>query len=452
VSRNRILVVDDEQSIRDFLTILLHQEDYETETADSVASALERLSAGTFDLVICDLKLPDGNGLDVLREARSRGLRSEFVIITAHTTPQHALESLRAGAAEYISKPFDVDDLKLILRKLLDQDEADVVAIPEFVGVSKSIRRILELVPRVAATPSTVLITGESGTGKELLARALHAHSSRVQGPFLTVNCGALPEGLLESELFGHARGAFTGAVRDHKGLFAQADGGTIFLDEIGELTPPMQVKLLRVLQEHRFRRVGGSKEVEVDVRVLAATNRDLQRDVEDGRFREDLYYRLNVIQLQLPPLRRRSACIPELARHFVARTCERFGQPAKRLTSDAIRVLLAYSWPGNVRELENVVERTVALESSEVISSGSLPEHLRGVTGHADLETTVVPEEGLDLEEYLTGVRRMLMRQALDLADGQQKKAASLLRLSYRAFRYHAEKLGLAPKEETKR
>jgi two-component system response regulator PilR (NtrC family) len=454
VSGRRILVVDDEQSIRDFLTILLGQEGYETETADSVGSALERLSSEPFDLVICDLKLPDGEGLDVLRESRSRQFGPEFVIITAHTTPQHALESLRAGAAEYISKPFDVDDLKVIVRKLLDRadDEPEDLEIPNFVGASKSIRRIMELVPRVAATPSTVLVTGESGTGKELLARALHAHSKRVQGPFLTVNCGALPEGLLESELFGHVRGAFTGAVRDHDGLFAQAGGGTIFLDEIGELTPPMQVKLLRVLQERRFRQVGGTKELQADVRVLAATNRDLQRDVKEGRFREDLYYRLNVIQLHLPPLRRRGADIPELARHFVSRTCERFDLPPKRLTSDAIRVLLAYPWPGNVRELENVVERTVALESSEIISSGSLPEHLRGASENTDLETMVLPEEGLDLEEYLQGIRRMLMRQALDLADGQQKKAAGLLRLSYRAFRYHAEKLGLALKEESKK
>ena len=416
-------------------------------TADTVAAGTEAVLKGSFDLVMCDLKLPDGSGLEVLAKARKQQVASPFIIITAHTTPQHALEALRAGAAEYLSKPFNVEDLKLILEKLLGagETEAEAQDVPNFIGSSPAIRRILDMVPRLAATPSTVFITGESGTGKELLAQAIHAFSAAANGPFLSVNCGALPEGLLESELFGHVRGSFTGAVKDHKGLFVDADGGTLLLDEVGELTPLMQVKLLRVLQERRVRPVGSSHEVEVNVRVLAATNRDLERAVKDNEFREDLYYRLNVLHIHLPPLRQRMEDLSELARHFVKRTCENFGTPAKRLTPDALRVLQAYSWPGNVRELENVIERTIALEPTEMISSGSLPEHLRGTPEEPAIEYMGLPEEGLDIDEYVDNVRRSLMRQALEKTDGHQKKASELLRMSYRAFRYHAEKLGLA-------
>jgi len=450
MSRGSILVVDDERSLREFLTILLEQEGYAVTTAETVASGIERVLGGTFDLVMCDLKLPDGSGLEVLEEARRRQVSCPFIIITAHTTPQHALDALRAGAAEYLSKPFNVDDLKLILAKLVQRESTteDHVEVPDFIGSSPAIRRILEMVPRLAATPSTILITGESGTGKELLARAIHAFSAHANGPFLSVNCGALPEGLLESELFGHVHGAFTGAVRDHAGLFAEAEGGTLLLDEVGELTPPTQVKLLRVLQERRVRPVGSSQETEVDVRVLAATNRDLEEAVKERGFREDLFYRLNVLHLHLPSLRQRGEDLPQLARHFVERTCAAFSTPAKRLTPDALRVLQAYPWPGNVRELENIIERTVALEASEIISSGSLPEHLRGDPGGPPIEQSSLPEEGLDLEEYLDNMRLSLMRQALEKTGGQQKKASELLRMSYRAFRYHADKLGLVRDE----
>ncbi len=443
----RILVVDDEKSIREFLTILLQQEDYEVVTAASVAEGKERLLKDRPNLVMCDLKLPDGSGLEVLQHARDQNLATPFIIITAHTTPQHALESMRAGAAEYLSKPFNVEDLKTILTKLLSRPSEDPrpFEVTEFIGSSAPIRRILDMIPQIASTPSTVLITGESGTGKELLARAIHAASTSAGGPFLSVNCGALPEGLLESELFGHVRGAFTGAVRDHAGLFVDAEGGSLLLDEIGELTPPMQAKLLRVLQEHRVRPVGGTREIEFKVRVMAATNRDLRSDVDGGSFREDLFYRLNVLHLHLPPLSQRADDLPELARHFVERTCTRFDIPAKRLTPDAVRVLQAYTWPGNVRELENIIERTVAFETSELITSGSLPEHLRGSRDEASFDHMSLPEEGIDLEEHLSTVRLNLMRQALEKTGGQQKRAAELLRLSYRAFRYHAEKLGLA-------
>jgi len=447
MSAAKILVIDDEKSIREFLTILLQQEDYEVATAASVGEGIEQLTDSRPDLVMCDLKLPDGTGLEVLQHARAHHIETPFIIITAHTTPQHALEALRAGAAEYLSKPFNVDDLKAILTKLLSQLETPEIPfeVPEFIGSSAPIQRILDTIPRIASTPSNVLITGESGTGKELLARAIHAASGNADGPFLSVNCGALPEGLLESELFGHVRGSFTGAVRDHAGLFVDAEGGSLLLDEIGELTQPMQAKLLRVLQEHRVRPVGGTREIKLDVRVLAATNRDLQADVEEGLFREDLFYRLNVLHLHLPPLCQRTDDLPELARHFVNRTCTRFKTEQKRLAPDAIRVLQAYTWPGNVRELENIIERTVAMETSALISSGSLPEHLRGTSSLVTFAHMSLPEEGIDLEEHLGTVRLGLMRQALEKSGGQQKKAAELLRLSYRAFRYHAEKLGLA-------
>ncbi len=447
----RILVVDDERSLREFLTILLEDEGFTVDAAATVGEARAKLADGRFDLVICDLKLPDGNGMEVLSSARSTGITTPFVVITAHTTPQHALEALRAGAAEYLSKPFEVEELKLIIARVLGQRTVAErgAEMDEFVGSSPAISRILELVPRIASSPSTVLITGESGTGKELLARAIHSNSPRAEGPFLTVNCGALPEGLLESELFGHVRGAFTGAVRDHAGLTTRAQGGTLFLDEIGELTPPVQVKLLRVLQDHRVRPVGGTTETQVDVRFLAATNRDLVRDVEDGRFREDLFYRLNVIHLHVPPLRERPQDVPDLARHIVGRTCRRLGIGEKRLTADAVQLLQAYRWPGNVRELENVLERTVVLESSDVITSGSLRDRIHGQLTSGPADPISLPEDGVDLEELLEGVRRSLMRQALEHSRGNQRRAARLLRMSYRSFRYHADKLGLRPASE---
>ena len=448
----RILVIDDEPSIREVLTIFLEELGYTVETADRVSTATAALDNQDYDLVMCDLKLPDGNGLEVLERARYYPNPPPFIIITAHTTPQTALEALRAGAADYLSKPFNMDDLRLILRKLLTpQPDREPIENYELIGSSPAMRKIMELIPRIAATPSTVLVTGESGTGKELVARAIHQCSAAAAGPFLSVNCGGLPEGLLESELFGHAKGSFTGAVRDHVGLFAQAEDGVIFLDEVGELTLPMQVRLLRVLQDHRVRPVGGQGELEVNARVLAATNRDLREETRSGRFREDLYYRLNVVGIQIPPLRERLEDLADLAHFFVDRCCRRFGLSQKRLSSDAVRVLRAHTWPGNVREVENIIERTIALEPGELISSGALSEHLRGETNAASPVQHLVPEEGLDIEEYLSGLRATLMQQALALSGGNQKSAADLLRMSYRAFRYHADKLGVGRAPEKK-
>jgi len=444
--KKRILVIDDEASIRKLLSIFLEDLGCSVVTGDSVASGMARLQEQTPDLVMCDLKLPDGNGLELLSFVREQSSSLPFIIITAHTTPENALESMRAGATEYISKPFIFDELRMILKELLSRKKTEPeLGETDLVSKSPAMLEVSSLIPRIARTPSTVLISGESGVGKEVVARTIHQTSPRADGPFLSVNCGALPEGLLESELFGHVRGSFTGAVRDHKGLFAEAARGTLFLDEITELTLPMQVKLLRVLQNRMVRPVGGHEEIPVDTRVLAATNRDLAEEVREGRFREDLYYRLNVVSLQIPPLRRRPEDLPILARHFVSQYCRAFEIPEKTLSEDAIRVLRAYDWPGNVRELENVIERTVALTSGSLISSGSLPAHLRGSVPEERSPQHTLPEEGMDLEEYLEGLRAGMMRQALEKTGGNQKEAAKLLRMTYRAFRYHAEKIGLS-------
>ena len=447
----RILAVDDEPNLRELLRIVLEGEGYTVRTAASYAEGTQLLTHEPFDLVICDIFLPDGNGLDLVRTFRPTLERTQFVVVTAHTTPAHALTALREGAVEYLSKPFDIEELKMIVAKQLVRptDKRQVPDFYQFIGQAKAMWSILERVPQVARSDATVLITGESGTGKELLARAIHAASPRSARLFVPVNCGALPEGLLESELFGHVRGSFTGAIRDKRGLMQEAHGGTLFLDEIGELTPNTQVKL-RALQEKRIRPVGDNREVDVDLRIVAATNSDLLRQVKEGRFREDFYYRINVIHLHVPPLRERTEDVPLLVRHFVARACQRLGTPPKQVHRDAMAVLESYPWPGNVRELENFVERTAAMEPTALITVSSLPPSILGSDARrrsADSET-VLPEDGLDLEAHLDSIRRELMVAALNRCGGVQKKAATLLRLSYRAFRYHAEKYKLVLEE----
>jgi DNA-binding NtrC family response regulator len=449
VSR-RILVVDDEPSILQVLRIVLEGEGYEVCEAATYKAAAQALAQEDFELVICDIKLPDGNGLDLLRAHHDRSPDTRFTVITAHSTPANLLASLRGGAVEYLSKPFDVEELRLVVAKQLDRGGEAAQhegATHGLIGGSRAMRPVVERLPQVARSEATVLITGESGTGKELLARAVHAASPRAAQPFVPINCGALPEGLLESELFGHVRGAFTGAVSDKRGLFEEANRGTMFLDEIGELTPALQVKLLRALQEKRVRPVGGNRETSVDVRVIAATNSDLRRLIEEGRFREDLYFRVNVLHLHLPPLRDRLEDIPVLAKVFVERACARVGVPAKDVHRDVIALLEAYPWPGNVRELENVVERAVAMERSSLITVGSLPTALLSAASHEagrDVGLTL-PGEGLDIEAHLDAIRRDLMRQALERCGGVQKDAARMLRMTYRAFRYHAEKFKLS-------
>lgn len=459
----RILVIDDEAGIVEMLTILFEKEGYEVASARSAGDGMKRLEVFDPDLVLTDYRMPDGTGLDVLKRVRELAPDTPVVMITAYTSTKTAIEALKAGAYDYVSKPFDVDELKHTVERALERkrlSEENValrrkVAGTSFgalVGVSRRMRTVFELIDRIGKTTSTVLVTGESGTGKELIARAIHQSSPRATRPFISINCGALPENLLESELFGHERGAFTGAVKEKKGLFQEAEGGTLFLDEIGETTLTMQVKLLRAIQERVVRRVGGNLEEPVDVRIICATNKDLAKRVADGVFREDLYYRINVIPLLIPPLRERRDDVPYLVRHFLKKVCAEQAVTEKKISSEAMRILEAQPWPGNVRELENLIERTVALEPSGIITSASLPEsflHPAGVPPSASLDGFDLPPEGLDLEAYLEWIGKRMMLQALERTGGVQTRAAELLRMAERSFRYYAKKYGLKKEEE---
>jgi len=457
----RLLVVDDEASIRDMLAFFFHKRGFEVLTASSFAEGVAAAGRLTPDVVLSDIKMPDGNGLDLLRKVKSDSPKVPVIMITAHTSTQDAIEAMKAGAVDYIAKPFNMEELAMIVdralgeKNLIDenvylkQELAAKYTFANIIGKGSRMQEIFRTIERIGKVSTTVLITGESGTGKELIARAIHYTSARKDKKFVSINCGALPETLLESELFGHERGAFTGAVKEKRGLFAEADAGTLFLDEISETTPTMQVKLLRAIQEKLIRKVGGNEETSVDVRIIAATNKDLAALVSEGRFREDLFYRINVIPIALPPLRSRSEDIAPLTQHFIGKICKEQRIPEKKISTEAMRLLEAYPWPGNVRELENTLERTVALEAGPVITVSSLPEAIAlGVrTRVPDFES--LPAEGINLEAYLEAVGKRLMREALDRCDGVQTKAAELLRMSFRSFRYYAKKYNLVKKDD---
>jgi len=450
-----LLIVDDEGSILDFLSLLFQQEGYEVDTARTVEEARHALGHSTYDLVLCDVVMPDGNGIDLLREIKSGEADPAVIMMTAYTSTKAAIEAMKLGAADYISKPFDVEELKIVAQKALERAEladeniylrrelAQKYTFNNIIGKSARMQAIFSLIERIARTSSTVLVHGESGTGKELIARAIHFASPRATRRFLSINCGALPENLLESELFGHERGAFTGAVRDKKGLFQEADRGTLFLDEIGEMTPTMQVKLLRALQEKVVRKVGGNEEEPVDVRIIAATNQDLEARIASGDFREDLFYRINVLPIHLPPLRQRREDIPLLVDFFLQKYCKQMDMAPKPISVEAMQMLESYDWPGNVRELENLIERALALSHAETITTRDLPVHL---LTHRKMSSDLIelPEEGLDLEKYLEGIRIQLMQQALNRTGGVQTQAAEILGMSFRSFRYYAKKGGL--------
>jgi two-component system, NtrC family, response regulator PilR len=453
--RSRLLIVDDESSMLDFLSLLFTGEGYDVSTARSVSEAHKQLDRNTFDLVLCDILMPDGNGLDLLREIKANGGGPPVIMMTAYTSTKSAIEAMKLGAADYVSKPFDVDELKIVAQKALERAElADEnvylrreleqkYTFNNIIGKSSRMQAIFSLIERIARTSSTVLIHGESGTGKELIARAIHFASPRSTKRFLSINCGAMPENLLESELFGHERGAFTGAVKDKKGLFQESDRGTLFLDEIGEMTPSMQVKLLRALQEKVVRKVGGTEEESIDVRIIAATNQDLESRIQSGDFREDLYYRINVLPIHLPPLRQRREDIPLLVDFFLQKYSREMDLPPRQISIEAMQILESYDWPGNVRELENLIERVLALSHAETITTRDLPVHLlTNRRTHPDL--VQLPEEGLDLEAYLESIRTQLMVQALERTNGVQTQAADILGMSFRSFRYYAKKAGL--------
>ncbi len=460
-----VLVVDDELSMREFLAIFLRRDGYSVSTADSGESALVCAQRQWPDLVLTDLNMPGISGMDLLSSLKTRSAKEgrdvEVVVVTAFGTAESAVDAMRRGAFDYVLKPFDNDDLRVTVRRALERVRLQAenarlkVAVQDelhfgrFIGSSEPMQRVYDLIRRIKDTPINCLVVGESGTGKELVARSLHEAGVR-KGPFVAINCGAIPENLVESELFGHARGAFTGADRDRSGLIESAHRGTLFLDEINSLPASAQVKLLRVLQERRVKPVGSSKEIPVDVRVVAASNADLEKEARAGRFREDLYYRINVIRIALPPLRERPGDIGELVRHFVRQYAEEYGKPTRHVTPLAMQALRAWAWPGNVRELENTIMRAVVLAQGEELLVRDLPEELRaGVVQErsalaSDSSQYVLPNDGLDLDSLLADVERRWLEAALDACGGNKTRAAKALRMSFRSFRYRLAKYDL--------
>ena len=451
----KILIVDDEQSMRDVLSIMLKRAGYGVTVANDAEEAIAEINKEIFDLVITDLKMPKGSGLDVLKAVKSSSPESVVLMITAFASTESAVEAMKLGAYDFLTKPFQVDEVQHIIRNalerrrlsqenvLLKREMVSQSSFERIIGRSEAMQKVFDIVRKVADTKSNVLICGESGTGKELIARAIHYHSSRGELPFVTVNCSALPETLLESELFGHMKGSFTGAIANKAGLFEVADGGTIFLDEIGETTLATQVKLLRVIQEREFRRVGGNQDVKVDVRIIAATNKDLEKAVGDGTFREDLYYRLDVIPIRLPPLRERSSDIPLLTEHFLDQMSRESGKAVPSVTPGAMRALQAHEWRGNVRELENLIERAVAFYTGTPLSEEDVRSWLHRPTPPQPYSSDL-PPEGLDLENFVNNIEKDLLLKALERAKWVKKKAARLLQLNTRSFRYRLEKYAI--------
>jgi two-component system response regulator PilR (NtrC family) len=452
VSGARVLVVDDEPGLREILSVLLRRAGYRVSTEPSAAAGVARVRAESFDAVFTDLALGDGSGLDVLAAARQADEATQVVVLTAYGSTENAVSAMRLGAYDFISKPFRNHELLALLEKALEKrlivgenrvlraKVAERERRTPIVGRSAAVEKVLDLVRRVASSRTSVLITGESGTGKELVARALHEESDRKDAAFVVVNCGAIPENLLESELFGHEKGAFTSATSKKRGLFEAASGGTLFLDEIGELAPSLQVKLLRALQERMIRPIGASKETEVNVRVVAATNRELEKEVEAGRFRQDLFYRLNVIRIPMPPLRERTEDIPLLAEHFLAKHA---GMHGKKLSfaPEALRWLLAQRYPGNIRELENVVERAAVLARGPVIGLEDLPDVLSASSPLTAGPVLPGLDEPFDLDAWLGGLERSVLVRALEKTGGAQKQAARLLEMTFHSLRYRLKK-----------
>jgi two-component system, NtrC family, response regulator PilR len=458
-----LLIVDDERSICELLEISFRKEGHRVETATSGEAAKRRLASQIFDIVVSDICMPDMDGVELLRYCKEVSPATIFLLITGVPTIDTAIDAVNFGADRYVIKGDRLlDELRpaiqqvaenLALKKeagYLRREIRRLTGLDHMIGTAPKMRAIFELIGNIAPQSSRVLITGESGTGKELVARAIHENSSRSKNPFITINCGAFPETLLESELFGYMKGAFTGANENRSGLFQAAHGGTLFMDEIGNMSVTMQVKLYRVLQEGKVRPIGRTEESDVDVRVIAATNKDLEKEIAEGRFREDLYYRLSVIPIHLPPLRERREDIPLLARDFLERFSKSMSKNIDGIEPEAMRLLEVYEWPGNVRELENTIERAVALESRHRISTDALPERIRThFQETAPLAThngngTALPQEGLNLEEHIQKIERSYLLAALERSGGVRTQAAELLKMSYRSFRHYAKKYGV--------
>ncbi len=457
----RLLVVDDEPSMREFLEILLSQEGYEVTTAATGEEGYKVYQSEGPDLILTDVKMPGMSGLDLIREIHSLDPLIPIIAVTAYASADDAIRAVREGAYDYLSKPFQVEDLRIIIRNALEtrrlrrenqelkRSIEDRGKFGNIVGKSPQMEEIFHFIEKVAPSKAGVLIIGESGTGKELIAQAIHRSSPRSDKPFITINCTAIPENLLESEMFGHQRGSFTGAVANKAGLVEVAHTGTLFLDEVGEIPLSIQAKLLRFLQEHEFRRVGSTDEKKIDVRIIAATNKKLEKEMEAGNFREDLYYRLNVIRIRVPPLRERDEDIPLLIDHFMKKFCAEQGKSIQKVSSLALRVLCNYQYPGNVRELENIIERCVTLEQSDQLTAENLPPKLSessGVSAAAgDLD---IPPDGIELDRALSNMERKLITRALEITGGNRSRAARLLGISFRSLRYRLVKLGMETDE----
>ena len=449
--KGKILIVEDEKSLREVLKILLEEEGYDTESAVDGMEATEMIQQDIYDIVITDLKMPRADGFEVLRKVKEVSPSTNVIMITAFGTTESTIEAMNLGAYEFIPKPFKIDEIRLVVNKAFERkrlsDELSVLRekvqtsyrLENIIGKSPRMQELFRLIPKIAQSSSTVLITGESGSGKELVAAALHNLSPRKGKNFVAINCTTFPEGLLESELFGHVKGAFTGAVSNKQGLFEIADGGTIFLDEIAEMPISLQAKLLRVLESGTFRRVGGVADITVDVRVISATNRDLSDTIAAGGFREDLFYRLKVVPVHLPPLRERTEDIPLFLEHFLAR----FSPDKKEFSPECLRLLMKYPWKGNVRELENMVERIVLLTDRNMILPDDLPEEVfTAVNPSAALPG--IGEEGIDLEKIVEEIEKNYLNNALAKTNGNKTDAAKLLNLSFRSFRHRLQKYGI--------
>lgn len=454
----RILVVDDEESIREFLDIMLRKEGYEVLCVEDGQRAVEILAKKTFDLIISDLQMPNLTGMQLLQQVRQNYPEVLFMMITAFGTTESAVEAMKMGAYDYITKPFKIDEVRINIANALRSRNLEVenrqlkkelgkeYSFENLVGNSGSMHRIYDLIRRVSSAPTNILITGESGTGKEVVAKAIHYSGILKDKPFVTVNCGAIPETLMESEMFGHKKGSFTGAIADKAGLFEVADGGTLFLDEVGELPVTIQVKLLRALQERVIRRVGDVEDIRVEVRIIAATNRNLQQMITQGSFRQDLFYRLNVINIDMPALRERVEDIPLLARHFIKKHASKLGKQVENISDEALEILRKYEYPGNIRELENIIERTVALEGGATILPESLPPFVNTVSGRklASSHEIEVTEDGVDLDKVIGQIEKELLIKAIHASGGVKKKAAKLLHITFRSMRYRVEKYNL--------
>jgi two-component system response regulator PilR (NtrC family) len=456
--RFRILVVDDDTSMREFLDLLLTRENHDVFTAENGNRALSMIHSHVYDLVLVDIRLGDITGLEVLKQVKQQNPDTVVIMISAYSTTEIAVTAMNEGAYDFVPKPFDNKELRQTIARALalqtleqekkhrESEIRNYLHFDRIIGNSPGMEAIYKRIEQISATKTNVLITGESGTGKELIARAIHDHSDRKDRPFVVVNCGGIPDTLMESEFFGHVRGAFTGAVVDKKGLFETADLGTIFLDEIGELSPMLQVKLLRAVQETSFKPVGGTTDITVDVRIISATNKQLDKEVVEGRFREDLFFRLNVIPIKVPPLRERKGDVAILAQHFAEKYSRKMGRDIVKLSSYAIDFLNRYSFPGNVRELENLIERSVALSSTNIILPESLTismhKNRRWIEGvqnrRFDLNQV---EQGVDLDEILAVIESAYLKKALEVTGGDKKKAAGLLNLSLRSLRYRLDK-----------